>query len=94
MDSAPTWRNSWPLTDFSIEFMSVKKLATVTSVNSHVLIALSDTFQWRPIVLPDCYIGGASRKQQLEVAGLTGRHIAATALTILGRTRDALLLMR
>ncbi|OMO80666.1 putative 1-deoxyxylulose-5-phosphate synthase, partial [Corchorus olitorius] len=48
---------------------------------------------WRPIVLPDTYIEQASPKEQLGLAGLTGHHIAAAALTLLGRTREALLLM-
>ncbi|RZC91979.1 hypothetical protein C5167_027868 [Papaver somniferum] len=50
--------------------------------------------KWRPIALPDNYIKHASPKEQLVLAGLTGHHIAATALSLLGRTRDALLLMR
>nr|QCQ28859.1 putative 1-deoxy-D-xylulose 5-phosphate synthase precursor [Salvia pomifera] len=49
--------------------------------------------KWRPITLPDNYIEGAQPKDQLAAAGLTGNHIAATALNLLGRTRDALLLM-
>ncbi|KAI3468307.1 hypothetical protein Pfo_024970 [Paulownia fortunei] len=50
--------------------------------------------KWRPITLPDNYIEGAPPQDQLALAGLTGNHIAATALNLLGRTRDALLLMR
>ncbi|XP_048132973.1 probable 1-deoxy-D-xylulose-5-phosphate synthase, chloroplastic isoform X2 [Rhodamnia argentea] len=49
--------------------------------------------QWRPIVLPDAYIEHASPNEQLSLAGLTGHHIAATVLSLLGRTREALLLM-
>lgn len=49
--------------------------------------------KWRPITLPDNYIEGAPPNDQLAAAGLTGNHIAATALNLLGRTRDALLLM-
>ncbi|XP_052211437.1 probable 1-deoxy-D-xylulose-5-phosphate synthase, chloroplastic isoform X2 [Diospyros lotus] len=49
--------------------------------------------KWRPIVLPDNYIEHASPKEQIAAAGLTGHHIAATALSLLGRTREALLLM-
>ncbi|KAF6153177.1 hypothetical protein GIB67_031131, partial [Kingdonia uniflora] len=54
---------------------------------------LDGRIKWRPIVLPDKYIDQASQKEQLYLAGLTGHHIAATALSLLGRTRDALLLM-
>lgn len=50
-------------------------------------------WQWRPVVLPDRYIEHASPSEQLEEAGLTGHHIAATALSLLGRTREALLFM-
>nr|AKP20999.1 1-deoxy-D-xylulose 5-phosphate synthase 3 [Tripterygium wilfordii] len=54
---------------------------------------LDGKIKWRPIVLPDYYIEHASPKEQLAVAGLTGQHIAATALSLLGRTRDALMMM-
>jgi 1-deoxy-D-xylulose-5-phosphate synthase len=50
-------------------------------------------FQWRPIVLPDSYIEHASPNQQLDQAGLTGHHIAAATLSLLGRTREALSFM-
>ncbi|KAK9149724.1 hypothetical protein Scep_008481 [Stephania cephalantha] len=55
---------------------------------------LDGRIKWRPIVLPDNYIEHASPREQIDLAGLTGHHIAATALSLLGRTRDALLLMR
>nr|DAD27068.1 TPA_asm: hypothetical protein HUJ06_028536 [Nelumbo nucifera] len=55
---------------------------------------LDGRIKWRPIVLPDNYVEHASPKEQLALAGLSGHHIAATALNLLGRTRDALLLMR
>ncbi|AED91669.1 1-D-deoxyxylulose 5-phosphate synthase-like protein [Arabidopsis thaliana] len=54
---------------------------------------LDGNIKWRPIVLPDGYIEEASPREQLALAGLTGHHIAATALSLLGRTREALLLM-
>ncbi|KAL3650887.1 1-deoxy-D-xylulose-5-phosphate synthase [Castilleja foliolosa] len=54
---------------------------------------LDDGIKWRPINLPDNYIEGALPEDQLALAGLSGNHIAATALNLLGRTRDALLLM-
>ncbi|ESQ41092.1 hypothetical protein EUTSA_v10012843mg [Eutrema salsugineum] len=54
---------------------------------------LDGIIKWRPIVLPDGYIEEASPSEQLALAGLTGHHIAATALSLLGRTREALLLM-
>nr|AFU75320.1 1-deoxy-D-xylulose-5-phosphate synthase 3 [Aquilaria sinensis] len=55
---------------------------------------LDGRLKWRPIVLPDKYIEQALPGEQLEDAGLTGHHIAATALTLLGRNREALQLMR
>ncbi|KAJ1415877.1 Transketolase, C-terminal domain [Sesbania bispinosa] len=54
---------------------------------------LDGRIKWRPIVLPDSYIEHASPNEQLDQAGLTGHHIAATALSLLGRTREALLFM-
>ncbi|XP_076933265.1 putative 1-deoxy-D-xylulose-5-phosphate synthase, chloroplastic [Bidens hawaiensis] len=54
---------------------------------------LDGSVKWRPIVLPDNYVEQASPMEQLALAGLTGHHIAATALNLLGRTREALLLM-
>lgn len=54
---------------------------------------LDGSIKWRPIVLPDKYVEQASPMEQLSLAGLSGHHIAATALSLLGRTREALLLM-
>ncbi|XP_028752308.1 probable 1-deoxy-D-xylulose-5-phosphate synthase, chloroplastic [Neltuma alba] len=51
---------------------------------------LDGKIKWRPIVLPDNYIEQASPDEQLDQAGLSGHHIAATALSLLGRTREAL----
>ncbi|KAK7352738.1 hypothetical protein VNO80_18166 [Phaseolus coccineus] len=54
---------------------------------------LDGRIKWRPIVLPDRYIEHASPNEQLDEAGLSGHHIAATALSLLGRTREALQFM-
>ncbi|CAJ1973748.1 unnamed protein product [Sphenostylis stenocarpa] len=54
---------------------------------------LDGRIKWRPIVLPDTYIEHASPNEQLDQAGLSGHHIAATALSLLGRTREALQFM-
>ncbi|XP_021643036.2 probable 1-deoxy-D-xylulose-5-phosphate synthase, chloroplastic isoform X2 [Hevea brasiliensis] len=54
---------------------------------------LDGRVKWRPIVLPDSYVEHALPKEQRTLAGLTGHHIAATVLRLLGRTREALLLM-
>ncbi|KAF5182381.1 1-deoxy-D-xylulose-5-phosphate synthase [Thalictrum thalictroides] len=81
-------------------FLITVEEGSVGGFGSHVaqFIALDGQLdgkiKWRPIVLPDNYIEHASPREQLALAGLTGHHIAATALSLLGRTRDALLLMR
>ncbi|KAI3972220.1 hypothetical protein MKX01_011772 [Papaver californicum] len=82
------------------EFLITVEEGAVGGFGSHVaqFIALDGQLdrrvKWRPIVLPDNYIEHASPKEQLVLAGLTGHHIAATVLSLLGRTRDAMLLMR
>lgn len=48
--------------------------------------------KWRPMLLPDTYIDHGSPKDQLEQAGLSASQIAATVLSLVGRTRDAILL--
>ncbi|KAK1319396.1 hypothetical protein QJS10_CPB04g00758 [Acorus calamus] len=53
---------------------------------------LDGTVKWRPLVLPDHYIDHGSPNDQMEAAGLTPSHIAATVFNILGQTRDALVL--
>lgn len=50
--------------------------------------------QWRPLVLPDRYIEHGAPKDQYAEAGLTAGHIAATALNVLGKTREALQVMQ
>lgn len=80
-------------------FLITVEEGTVGGFGSHVAQfitldgQLDGKIKWRPIVLPDHYIEHASPKEQLALAGLTGHHIAATALNLLGRTREALLLM-
>ncbi|KAL2897806.1 putative 1-deoxy-D-xylulose-5-phosphate synthase chloroplastic [Bienertia sinuspersici] len=80
-------------------FLITVEEGSVGGFGSHVaqFIALDGKLdgrvKWRPIVLPDTYIEHASPNEQLTCAGLTGHHIAATVLSLLGRTREALLLM-
>lgn len=64
---------------------------------SHVLqfLALdglldSGRLKVRPMVLPDTYIDHGAYEWQVEQAGLSAGHVAATALTLLGRQRDSL----
>jgi 1-deoxy-D-xylulose-5-phosphate synthase len=40
--------------------------------------------------LPDRYIDHGAQKDQIEEAGLTPQHIAATVLSLLGRPLEAL----
>ncbi|KAJ3670142.1 hypothetical protein LUZ60_010466 [Juncus effusus] len=44
----------------------------------------------RSMVLPDRYIDHGSPSDQIEEAGLSARHIAATVLSLLGRQKEAL----
>lgn len=81
-------------------FLITVEEGTIGGFGSHVsqfmsLDGLLDgRIKWRPIVLPDSYIEHASPMQQLDMAGISGHHIAATALSLLGRNREALLLLR
>ncbi|KAK9671810.1 hypothetical protein RND81_12G055900 [Saponaria officinalis] len=54
---------------------------------------LDGKLKWRPLVLPDRYIEHGSPAYQLQEAGLTTTHIAATAFDVLGQTREALEIM-
>ncbi|KAJ4826600.1 hypothetical protein Tsubulata_008555 [Turnera subulata] len=80
-------------------FLVTVEEGSVGGFGSHVaqFIALDGQLdgrvKWRPMVLPDNYIEQALPTEQLAIAGLTGHHIAATVLRLLGRTREALLLM-
>ena len=56
-------------------------------------MALIYKLQWRPIVLPDCYIDHGSPVDQLSAAGLTPSHIAATVFNLLGQAREELEVM-
>ncbi|GBF98923.1 1-deoxy-D-xylulose 5-phosphate synthase [Raphidocelis subcapitata] len=54
--------------------------------------ALDGGLRFRPMTLPDRYIDHGRYEDQLSEAGLTASHIAATALSALGRSKDASLL--
>jgi len=47
--------------------------------------------QWRAMMLPDRYIDHGSPKDQVEEAGLSSKHIAATVLSLLERPKEALM---
>ena len=50
--------------------------------------------QWRPMMLPDRYINHGSQTEQVEEAGLSSRHIAATVLSVMGENKDSLHLLK
>ncbi|XVF34271.1 hypothetical protein REPUB_Repub18cG0045100 [Reevesia pubescens] len=51
---------------------------------------LDGKLKWRPMMLPDRYIDHGSQNDQIEEAGLSSKHIAATALSLLGEFREGL----
>lgn len=50
---------------------------------------LDGKLKWRPMVLPDRYIEHGSPKDQMEEAGLSSKHIAATVLSLVGKPKAA-----
>ncbi|XP_074592303.1 1-deoxy-D-xylulose-5-phosphate synthase 1, chloroplastic-like [Curcuma longa] len=82
------------------QFLITVEEGTIGGFGAHVsqFLALDGLLDgrvmWRPVLLPDNYIEHASPREQLDIAGLTGHHIAATALSLLGRYREAFSLMQ
>lgn len=54
---------------------------------------LDGGLKFRPMTLPDRYIEGGAYTDQLAEAGLSASHIASTALTVLGKPRDAMFVL-
>ncbi|KAE9587876.1 hypothetical protein Lal_00003202 [Lupinus albus] len=52
---------------------------------------LDGPLKWRAMMLPDRYIEHGSPQDQIEQAGLSSNHIAATVLSLLERPKEALL---
>lgn len=52
---------------------------------------LDGKLKWRAMVLPDRYIDHGAPKDQVEEAGLSPTHIAATIMSLLGKPHDAIL---
>ncbi|WCJ42410.1 1-deoxy-D-xylulose 5-phosphate synthase 1 [Euphorbia peplus] len=48
---------------------------------------LDGKLKWRPMMLPDRYIDHGSQKDQMEEAGLSSKHIAATVVSLIGGQR-------
>ncbi|KAK4748858.1 hypothetical protein SAY87_015444 [Trapa incisa] len=77
------------------EILITVEEGSVGGFASHVLHFLSlsgildGPLKLRPMVLPDRYIDHGSPKDQLEEAGLSSEHIAATVLSLLGRPSEA-----
>ncbi|XP_062163136.1 probable 1-deoxy-D-xylulose-5-phosphate synthase 2, chloroplastic [Alnus glutinosa] len=54
---------------------------------------LDGNLKWRAMTLPDRYIDHGSQTDQIEAAGLTSKHIAATVSSLIGEKRDGLHLL-
>lgn len=54
---------------------------------------LDGNLKWRSMMLPDRYIDHGSQTDQIEAAGLTSKHIAATALSLIDENRYKLHLL-
>ena len=49
---------------------------------------LDGKLKFRPMTMPDRFIKHGGQNDQMAEAGLTSSHVAATALTLLGRQKD------
>ncbi|KAK2646557.1 hypothetical protein Ddye_021752 [Dipteronia dyeriana] len=73
---------------------------SIGGFNSHVshylaLQGLLDgNIKWRPMMLPDRYIDHGSQTDQIEEAGLSSKHIAATVFSLAGGQMDKLQLTK
>ncbi|KAL0316600.1 UNVERIFIED_CONTAM: putative 1-deoxy-D-xylulose-5-phosphate synthase 2, chloroplastic [Sesamum radiatum] len=54
---------------------------------------LDGNLKWRAMVLPDRYIDHGAQNNQIEEAGLSPHHIAATVLSVIGEGKDSLHLL-
>nr|ART66975.1 1-deoxy-D-xylulose 5-phosphate synthase 1 [Magnolia champaca] len=78
------------------EILITAEEGSVGGFGSHVSHFLSlnglldGNLKLRAMVLPDRYIDHGSPQDQMEAAGLSSRHIAATVMSLLGRPKEAL----
>ncbi|KGN56311.1 probable 1-deoxy-D-xylulose-5-phosphate synthase 2, chloroplastic [Cucumis sativus] len=79
------------------EILITVEEGSIGGFGSHVSYFLSVTgildqhhLKLRSMVLPDRYIDHGSPGDQMEEAGLSSEHIAATVLTLMGRSKEAL----
>ncbi|KAB1204200.1 putative 1-deoxy-D-xylulose-5-phosphate synthase 2, chloroplastic [Morella rubra] len=54
---------------------------------------LDGNLKWRAMTLPDRYIEHGSQTDQIQEAGLSSKHIAATVLSVIGEQRERLHLL-
>ncbi|KAK7307274.1 hypothetical protein VNO77_40184 [Canavalia gladiata] len=79
------------------EFLLTVEEGSIGGFGSHVSHFLSlagildGPLKWRAMMLPDKYIEHGSSQDQIEEAGLSSKHIAATVLSLLEKPKEALL---
>ncbi|XP_028754603.1 probable 1-deoxy-D-xylulose-5-phosphate synthase 2, chloroplastic [Neltuma alba] len=79
------------------EILITVEEGSIGGFGSHVsqflsLVGILDgPLKWRSLMLPDRYIDHGSPQDQIEEAGLSSKHIAATVLSLLDRPKEALL---
>eukprot|EP00268_Persea_americana_P002866 TRINITY_DN10870_c1_g1_i3.p2 TRINITY_DN10870_c1_g1~~TRINITY_DN10870_c1_g1_i3.p2 ORF type:complete len:114 (+),score=31.53 TRINITY_DN10870_c1_g1_i3:508-849(+) len=78
------------------EFLITVEEGSIGGFGSHVLHflglsgLLDGNLKFRVMTLPDRYIDHGSPQDQIEEAGLSSRHIAATVMSLLGKPKEAL----
>ncbi|KAJ6835834.1 putative 1-deoxy-D-xylulose-5-phosphate synthase 2, chloroplastic isoform X1 [Iris pallida] len=81
------------------EYLVTVEEGSIGGFGSHVCHFMSlnglldGNVKFRPMVLPDRYIDHGAPQDQMEEAGLTSKHIAATVLSLLGRPKEVLQFM-
>lgn len=73
--------------------ISVDLLVRDDQKNKCLILDCFRIVQWRAMTLPDRYIDHGSQTDQIEAAGLSSKHIAATASSLIGEMRDGLHLL-
>ncbi|KAK7847145.1 putative 1-deoxy-d-xylulose-5-phosphate synthase [Quercus suber] len=75
------------------EFLITAEEGSIGGFSSHVSHFLGLTgildgnLKWRAMMLPDRYIDHGAQTNQMEEAGLSSKHIAATVLSLIGNQR-------
>ncbi|KAL1327463.1 hypothetical protein HN51_037513 [Arachis hypogaea] len=81
------------------EILITAEEGSIGGFGSHVAHYLSlsgildGPLKWRAMTLPDRYIDHGSPQDQIEQAGISSKHIAGTVLSLMGKSKDALLLV-